>query len=193
VRWRPIEAWLPEGITPMPTDVAQARLVGQWLRVFGPGTREDVRWWTGWTVAEVRAALAANQVAEVELEGGQTGYVMPDDLEPEPIPDPWIALLPALDATTMGWSARDWYLAPHRPVLFDRNGNAGPTIWADGRVVGGWAQRASGDVVTRLFEDIGREATTAVEAEADRLEAWLGASRFRTSFPTPTETALRAG
>ena len=193
VRWRPIEAWLPEGIAPLPTGAAQARLVGQWLRVFGPGTREDVCWWTGWTVAEVRAALAANDVVEVELEGGQTGYVLPDDVDPEPDPDPWIALLPSLDATTMGWSTREWYLGPHKPVLFDRNGNAGPTIWADGRIVGGWAQRPGGEVVTRLLEDVGTEASTAVSVEAAAIESWLDGTRIRYSFPTPMDIGIRTG
>ena len=27
---------------------------------------------------------------------------------------PWIALLPPLDPTTMGWKERDWYLGPHK-------------------------------------------------------------------------------
>ena len=55
-------------------------------------------------------------------------------------------------------SARDWYLGPHREALFDTAGNAGPTIWSDGRIVGGWAVLPSGEVVTRLLEDIGSEA-----------------------------------
>ena len=75
---------------------------------------------------------------------------------------PWVALLPSLDPTTMGWKERDWYLGDHGPALFDRNGNAGPTVWVDGRIVGGWAQRATGEVVYELLEDVGRAATTAV-------------------------------
>ena len=64
------------------------------------------------------------------------------DLDPVPLRSPeWVALLPALDPTVMGWKERSWYLGDHQERLFDRNGNAGPTVWADGRVVGGWAQR----------------------------------------------------
>jgi len=120
-----------------------------------------------------------------------TGYVLPDDTEPDPTPDPWIALLPALDATTMGWKDRDWYLGPHRPTLYDRSGNAGPTIWVDGRIVGGWAQRRSGEVVTRLLEDVGAETACGIAAEAARLESWLGPTRISASFPTPLEIELR--
>ena len=70
---------------------------------------------------------------------GATGYVLAGDLEPTPRPEPVAALLPTLDPTTMGWKERDWYLGAHAGrLLFDGNGNAGPTIWWDGRVVGGW-------------------------------------------------------
>jgi hypothetical protein len=176
---------------PSPTDVAQARLIGQWLRVFGPGTREDLRWWTGWTVAAVRAALAANHAVEVELDAGMTGWVLPDDLEDDPDPGPWATLLPALDATTMGWADRGWYLGPHRERLFDSVGNGGPTIWVDGRIVGGWAQRPDGRIALQVLEDVGTEARRSVDDAAGRLVAWLGPERFRTVFAAPLEIDLR--
>jgi hypothetical protein len=191
-RWSPIERWLPSGIVEMDVDEARAELVRRWLGAFGPGTRDDVRWWTGWTVGATKRALEAVGAVEVSLDGGETGYVLPDDLEPAPPPKPWVALLPALDATTMGWAGRDWYLGPHRPKLFDTNGNGGPTIWVDGRIVGGWAQRRSGEVVPFLLEDVGAETVRRIEAEAARLEAWIGPARVSGSFPTPTEVGLRA-
>ena len=49
-RWSPIERWLPEGIAEMSVDVARAELVRKWLRAFGPGTRDDIQWWTGWSL-----------------------------------------------------------------------------------------------------------------------------------------------
>jgi hypothetical protein len=190
-RWSPIERWFPSGIPQVPVDEARAELVRRWLRTFGPGTRDDIRWWTGWTVALTRAALEAVGAVEVSLDGGAVGYALPDDLEPTQPVEPWVALLPALDATTMGWAGRDWYLGPHRPRLFDRNGNAGPTIWVDGRTVGGWAQRGSGEIALGLLEDVGAETGRRIEAEAARLEAWIGAARIRTSFPTPLEIGLK--
>jgi hypothetical protein len=190
-RWSPIERWLPDGIRPMHEVDARAALARRWLRAFGPGTRDDVKWWTGWTVAATRQALAAVDAVEVDLGGGHTGYALPDDLEPTAAAAPWVALLPALDATTMGWKDRDWYLGPHRSALFDTSGNAGPTIWVDGRIVGGWAHRRSGEVIPRLLEDVGAEVRRAIDAEAARLEAWLGPTRVTGSFPTPLEIDLR--
>ena len=191
-RWSPIERWLPDGIAEMPVDDARAELVRRWLRAFGPGTDSDIRWWTGWTVAATRKALTAIEAVEVELDGGTSGYVLPDDVDPSKVPEPWIALLPALDATTMGWRDRDWYLGPHGPTLFDRNGNAGPTIWADGRIVGGWARRSDGEITLRLLEDVGAETAQAIDREAARLEEWIGTANVRSSFPTPLETELKA-
>ena len=100
----------------------------------------DLKWWTGWTLTQTRAALGAIEAVEVDLDG-MPGFVLPGDLEPEPEPEPWAAFLPSLDPTVMGWKERDWYLGEHAATLFDRNGNAGPTVWWNGRVVGGWAGR----------------------------------------------------
>ena len=118
------------------------------------------------------------------------GFVLADDLEPTPVPEQWVALLPSLDPTTMGWKVREWYLGAHKDALFDTSGNAGPTIWVDGRIVGGWAMRADGEVVTKLLEDIGREASQAVDAEAGRLTDWLQAARVIPRFPTPLHKEL---
>jgi hypothetical protein len=90
----------------------------------------------------------------------------------------------------MGWKEREWYLSGHAPALFDRSGNPGPTIWVDGRIVGGWAQRKDGEVATRLLEDIGAEASSAVDDEAERLATWLGDVRVTPRFRTPLEREL---
>ncbi len=90
----------------------------------------------------------------------------------------------------MGWQARDWYLGGYKDALFDTNGNAGPTIWVDGRIAGGWAMRANGQVVTRLLEDVGREASRSVEAEAARLTGWVQEARVIPRFPTPLHKEL---
>ena len=92
----------------------------------------------------------------------------------------------------MGWKERSWYLGDLTPKLFDRNGNAGPAIWYSGRIVGGWAQRSTGEVATRLLVDIGREGASAVEAEKTRLQDWLHISGavVKPRFPTPLQLQL---
>jgi Winged helix DNA-binding domain len=190
-RWVPISVWLGGEIGEIDTATAQAELLRHWLAAFGPATETDLRWWTGWTAREARAALAAVPHAVVDVDGS-VGFVLADDLEPTERLDPSAALLPTLDPTTMGWKTRDWYLGSYGPTLFDSNGNAGPTVWWDGRVVGGWSQRRNGEIVFRLLEDVGREAVRAVEKEAERVAAWLGDARFSPGFLPPFQRELAA-
>jgi hypothetical protein len=189
-RWAPAEAWLPDGLDTWSADAAQAELVGRWLAAYGPGTAADIKWWTGLTFGEVKRALAKIGAVEVDL-AGLTGYVLAEEVEPVAAPEPWVALLPALDPTPMGWTERDWYLGDHRAALFDRSGNIGPTVWCDGRIVGGWAQRPDGEIAVRLLEDIGDRAKD-VTVVAERLGAWLGPARFVPKFRTPLERDLSA-
>ncbi|MEY2567643.1 MAG: hypothetical protein QOE35_2172 [Actinomycetota bacterium] len=188
-RWAPITAWLPDGVPSWSADEARVELVRRWLLAFGPGTVADIKWWSGLTMGAVRKALATLDAEEVDL-GGTTGVSLPGDGPVRPLGRPWVALLPGLDATTMGWQQREWYLGEHGPAVFDRNGNAGPTVWADGRVIGGWSQRATGEIAFRLLEDVGSDVGAAVGAEAARLEAWLGDVRVTPRFPTPLQREL---
>jgi hypothetical protein len=190
--WFPMDAWLP-GAIPVPLSAAAARadLARRWLLAFGPAPVSDLQWWAGWTGAQVKAALAALPVTEVDLDG-RPGIALDSDTGPEQIPPPSAVLLPGLDPTPMGWQAREWFLGPHGPALFDRTGNIGPSAWWDGRIVGGWAQRATGEVACRLLEDTGAEAEAAIAAEAARLESWLGDARVTPRFRTPLERELTA-
>ena len=188
-RWVTTEDWLGGPIEEHGRAEAQVELLRRWLAAFGPATDTDIRWWTGWTAREARAALAAVPHAEVDL-GGTIGYVLADDLGPTPRPEPSAALLPTLDPTTMGWKERGWYLGAHGPTLFDTNGNAGPTVWWDGRVVGGWSQRRDGEIAYELLEDVGADAVGAVEAEAARLFGWVGDVRFSPGFLPPFQRRL---
>jgi hypothetical protein len=190
-RWAPIDAWLRNGLPVLDTAVAQRTLIGEWLRAFGPGSFADLRWWTGLTMGEVKRAVAALEVVEVDL-GESTGLVLAADVERVPPCEPWVSLLPALDPTPMGYAQREWFLGSHARALFDRSGNIGPTVWSDGRIVGGWAQRKDGSIACRLLEDVGREASQHVEAAAHELEQWLADVRVTPRFRTPLERELSA-
>ena len=190
-RWAPVERWLDGGIEPMPAADARAALLRRWLWTFGPATLTDVRWWTGWTARLATSTIAAVGAVEVRIASDpEPGWVLPDDLALEPVPGSWVAFVPSLDPTTMGWKRREWYLGPHADRLFDRNGNAGPTIWADGRVVGAWAQAADGTVRTRLLERVQQRTARAIETERRELQAWLADARVRPRFRSPLDREL---
>ncbi len=190
--WSPVETWLPGGLTGLIAEEARAALAERWLAAYGPATPADLKWWTGWTGGQVKAALAALDTVAVDLDG-TPGVLLARDAEPVDPPGPWVALLPALDPTIMGWVSRDWYLGPHGPTLFDRSGNPGPTVWVDGRVVGGWAQRVSdGRVVYRLLEKVSAAERRAIERRADELTEWLAPVKVTPRFRTPLERELAA-
>ena len=188
-RWATMENWLGGPIAELDADVAAAGLLERWLYAFGPATTTDIRWWTGWTAARVRTALDTLGAVEVRLDDC-TGWVLGDDIDEEPYGETWVALLPSLDPTTMGWKERDWYLGPHYPTLFDRNGNAGPTVWVDGAVVGGWAQKKSGEVVFELLEEVGSKAEAAIKEKTQELQEWIGDVRVTPRFRSPNDKKL---
>ncbi len=204
VRGRPTGSWINSQYTWMPADAllagrfagadataARAELVRRWLYAFGPATTDDVRWWLGSTVRATSTAIHAAGAEEVSVDGGPA-WMLSDDLEPVAEPEPWVALLPGLDPTTMGWKAREWYVGPHAAHVFDRNGNGGPTVWADGEIVGAWAQRRDGEIAVRPLVDLGRERRRAIDAAAGALGDLLGDTRFSVRFPSPIQAELLA-
>jgi len=199
-RWVAAADWLPGGLGSLEAGLAAAGLARRWLGAFGPATTEDLRWWAGWTLARTRRALADAGAVAVGTDEGPA-WVAPDDPlatgEDDPATaggrEPWVALLPALDPTTMGWRQRGWYLdADHVPLLFDGNGNAGPTAWADGRVVGGWVQRPDGEIALGLLADVGGQARRRLDGAARALADLVGPTRFRVRFPAPLQRQLLA-
>lgn len=176
-RARPVGNWtsaqfrwaLADPLPEMPAAEAKATLARHYLAAFGPVSEADLKWWTGWTLTDTRKAIAATGAEAVDLDEG-TGYLLPEHLEPVAEPEPWVALLPGLDPTPMGWRHRDWYLDPdHTTALFDRNGNIGPTIWANGRIIGAWAQLPDGRINPHLLTDPGRDTRAALDTALTRM------------------------
>jgi Winged helix DNA-binding domain len=191
--WSVIELWLPGGIAGEDVDTGAAELARSYLARFGPATTADLQWWAGWTLTTTRRALGGIDAVEVDLDDG-TGWVLPDDTD-DGTDEPWVAFLPALDPTTMGWKERSWYLgdlAKFAGPVFDRNGNAGPTIWVDGRVVGGWAQRKTGEIAYELLVDVPARRVKTIAAEAERLRELIGDVRVNVRFPAPMQKELLA-
>ena len=112
-RWTLAEDWLGERPPPEDSSAGYVSLVERWLRTFGPGTEADLVWWFGATKAAVRQALRELGAVEVAVSGG-TGYLLPDDLDDVPAPEPWAALLPVLDPHHHGLEAARLLPRPRR-------------------------------------------------------------------------------
>ncbi|GMA32885.1 winged helix DNA-binding domain-containing protein [Litorihabitans aurantiacus] len=201
VRWSAPHAWLGRDIAPgvvgTTTAAGSLHVARRYVERYGPVTPDDLQWWTGWTRTHTRATLAAlaeaGATVPVTTAAGDA-VVSADDAGPVAAPPPWVALLPALDPTTMGWRHRDFHLGAHGPRLFDRNGNAGPTVWADGRVVGGWAVREDGTVGVELLEEVDAATAARLEERRTELERVLAGTvvKPRARGWTPTEHRIRA-
>jgi hypothetical protein len=187
--YAPAASWVEGGLQGWSERDAARELALRWLERFGPATAADLQWWAGWTVATTRTALADCRAVEVRL-GEEVGYVAPDDEDPVAPVEPWVALLPGLDPTTMGWKQRAWYLSEACTETFDRMGNAGPTIWVDGRVVGGWVQAPDGEIRTRLCVDVPPDRREDIAHRAAELAATVGETRFTVRFPSALSANL---
>ncbi|MFZ0161002.1 MAG: winged helix DNA-binding domain-containing protein [Kineosporiaceae bacterium] len=199
--WAAMDTWLPGGVhgpdgAPLPERESARDLARHWLHRFGPGTSADLQWWMGWTATTTRRALAEAEAVAVDLDG-VPGWVAPEDLEPAPTEDagepgePWVAVLPGLDPTTMGWKERSWYLPPAAADAFDRNGNGGPTVWVDGEVVAGWVQARDGAIRLCWFTDVPAARRAQVLARVEEVRDWLGEVRFSVRFPAPYAKGLQ--
>jgi hypothetical protein len=184
-----MDSWLDGGLGDVTEKDAAGELALRWLRAFGPATSTDLQWWMGWTAATTKHALAGSGAVEVLVDGGPA-WVARGDEEPVAAAGPWVALLPGLDPTTMGWKQRDWYLPDACADTFDRMGNAGPTIWVDGRVVGGWVQAPDGEIRTRYLVDVPASRRAEVRRRAAEIARLLGETRFTVRFPSPVSAAL---
>lgn len=190
--WTVTADWLGEPPKPLDDRAGYAELVGRWLARFGPGTEADIVWWLGATKGAVRRALGDVDAAPVALADGRPAWVHPDDTAAVAQPEPWAALLPALDPTTMGWKERGFYLGEHAAAIFDRNGNGGPTAWWDGRIVGGWTQADDGTVVVVPAAALPRAAKRPLAAAAARLSDWLAGDVVRTIYQSPLARSASA-
>ncbi|WP_420880541.1 winged helix DNA-binding domain-containing protein [Rhodococcus sp. (in: high G+C Gram-positive bacteria)] len=191
--WELPHRWLGATVAQPDPSEGYRELVRRWLRAFGPGTEDDLVWWLGATKTVVRRALRDLDVAEVTLDGPVPGWLLPDDLDVVEQPEAWTALLPPLDPTVMGWKDRAFYLGPHRAQLFDTRGNAGTTVWVDGRVVGCWHQDPDAVVRIHLLESVSAAARRSLDTQAARLTAWLDGIRNPTGYRSPAMRVQEQG
>ena len=198
-RWTTTEHWFTERWPQLSAAEARTELVRRWLRTYGPGTTNDIAWWTKWTKRQVVSALGELRAVEVTVEPASgappaPAWVLPDDLDDDTAAGgPLVSLLPSLDPAIMGWKEREWILDGLGPQLFDSNGNAGPIVLVGGAAVGAWAQLDGGRVVTELLRPVDINARRSVDSAAETLTDWFAGVRVTPRFPTPLQARLAAG
>lgn len=189
-RWEPVAGWWPEGLPAIDPQQARRDLARRYFARFGPATREDLRWWTGWNLTTTRRALQNLAIEEVDLHG-QPGIDLAG-AERDTAEEPVAALLPTLDPTPMGWKTRDWFLGIDTHHIFDRAGNIGPTLWWDGEIIGSWATTPNRELRWEAIADRGADARDAIDQAASKLHARLHDTVITPAVRTPLERSLAA-
>lgn len=141
IRW---DRWFPE--VKMRSDVAQSRrdFLEYYINSFGPVTTKDVRWWSGFSMAESTQIFDDIDTVYVDWEGKDEYFTTKKDYRKLKAHRPGkgddAVLLPVLDGYIMGYRERGRLVEDkYEKLLYDRTGNARPAILYEGRVIGVWA------------------------------------------------------
>ena len=107
-----VDTWLDGGLGDLDEQEAARRPgAARGCRRSARPRSTDLQWWMGWTVAPTKHALAGCRAEAVDLDGVAGWVASRRRGARSSRSEPWVALLPGLDPTTMGWKERAWYLA----------------------------------------------------------------------------------
>ncbi|HEY7031224.1 MAG TPA: winged helix DNA-binding domain-containing protein [Thermomicrobiales bacterium] len=183
VRFTTPATWVRHNIDRPDAAEALREITRRFLGAYGPLAPEDLAlWWGGYGPAPGRRMLAAlgDEVAEVDVEG-QRAWVLARDV-------PAIAaaesrntarLLPAFDPWVVGASrgAAALLEPEHKARVYRPQGWLSSVLLVNGRMVGVWRHAPKGRRLLVQIEPFGtlpRWARAQIEAEAERLAAFLG-------------------
>lgn len=150
----------------VPRAMDRAGAVAQWMTRYalghGPATAADAARWTGLTMADARAGLAAGRgagvLAAAEIDGAVYFFAaeLPDCLAEHRVSAKRLHLLPGFDELILGYKDRSMTLAAEdeRLVVPGGNGVFKAVVIDGGRAVGTWvrsAKRAGPRAVVSAF------------------------------------------
>lgn len=137
-------------------EEARARLVRRFIGAYGPVSRHDIAYWSGWQAGQVKAALTGigGELTPLGIVG-QAGeyYLLSEQLDelqsarfPEQLPE---RRLPAWDVLLLAYRDKSRFIDPqHVASVFLSAARVQPIVLRQGRVIGTW-DRTSG-VVTEF-------------------------------------------
>ena len=127
-------------------DEGLATIATRYVRSHGPVPRSDLAGWTGLTLADTAAAVAAagDALTTVELDGLAMLVASEAADGPPPLPDTVLAL-PGFDEYLLGYKNRTLMVDPAhaQAIIPGGNGVFQATIVRAGRVIGTWTRSSS--------------------------------------------------
>lgn len=165
---------------------ALAEVARRFLTARGPATDRDLAWWTGLTLTDARAAIAAvdDEFDRIDVAGVE--YRLRPGLEEAAAA---VHLLPGFDEYLLGYTDRSAPLAgrPLSDVVPGSNGMFLATIVVDGRVVGVWRRtvaRAGATIELLPFDGLTARARSGATAAARRYADYLGVPLAAVNSPS---------
>ncbi len=141
--------WLPHLTLDMPREQAQAVLIRNYIRSYGPVCLEDILWWTGIGKPEIMRQMKdlAGEMVEMSIDCFEGKFYICKEhfarlKAMKYLDEPLVNLLPSQDSYIVAYrrrgrhSMRDIY-----PKVHDRAGNILPVVLIDGQVEGIWDYR----------------------------------------------------
>jgi hypothetical protein len=164
------------------TSDVPARLAERYLRAYAPATAEDFAVWAGIGLGEARKAFAAIRDDLIEVADGEGSLWMLrereawiDDLTDEVR---IIKLLPAFDATLLGYQSREWYLPKeYTKAVFRGGGMFVASLLVDGRLIGTWSSKRGKDgiaITVKALEKLPGDAMDGIEREVKDIGRFWG-------------------
>ena len=154
---------------------ARAELIRRYLAAFGPSSLRDIGAWSMMHVPELKASLELLEpLRRFRNEQGRELFDVPRGVLPDPDTPAPVRFLPKWDNVLLGYADRTRILpTEYRDLVIRKNGDVKQTFLVDGFVAGIW--RVERDrVALEPFEPLSTEAQRDLEAEAQRLEEFLG-------------------
>jgi hypothetical protein len=168
---------------PLATDEAMAEVVRRWLRVYGPGSHEDLGRWWGVAPGRVRTVLEAmaDELVDLSIEG-RPGYALAEDAKALKNANAGreARLLAGFDPYVVGFFPRAGLVEPEHLARVSRTaGWISPVVVVGGEIVGVWKHAVRKGVMEIGVEPFGKLAAARVRelsVDAERLAAALGAT-----------------
>jgi hypothetical protein len=159
---------------------AVAELTLRYFRSHGPAQVQDFVWWSGLTMADARAGIAAAGPALEHEVLDRTDFWSDAAAPRVNHKGPVAHLLPNFDEYTVGYRDRAGALHPDHsfdPTLFSFGSILSNIVTVDGRVRGAWRRAHDRDrviVEIKTMRRMDRAESQAVEEAARRLGRFLG-------------------
>lgn len=169
-----LDGWVPPGKA-MPREQALGELARRYFTGHGPAGVQDLAWWSGLTISEVRKGIEVARPHLVEEAHDGVPYFSGDGAWRDG--DDHAHLLPAYDEYIIGYKDRGAVLdKDHTKDVLSSNGVFYPTIVTGGRVGGKWrvVNKRSVSIEARPFARLSAPEIEMLGKTAERYGEFRG-------------------